>query len=217
MISLAAVTYYTTPYEVISRAAVFPASLVGVLFPAFSFGGTVRNGRTSRLFETGTRYLFIILFPVTLVVLIWAPELLRLWLGAEFALVQGAGRPDITAKLHLVELPLYAIVLWLGIRSAGIDGAAFAWFLRVTLDAVALFAISARLLEKGAHVVLRIAAIVAGGMAILSIAVLTPPTLKITFTGFALAAFLIAAWRTILGGADRAALRRRLRPGLISG
>ena len=66
-----------------------------------------------------------------------AQDGLRLWLGPEFAqhsfrvlqwlavgvfinslaqvpfsLLQGVGRPDITATLHLIELPLYLGVLW---------------------------------------------------------------------------------------------------------
>ena len=51
-----------------------------------------------------------------------------------FAVVQGAGRPDLTAKFHLVELPIYLIALTVLVRHYGIEGAAIAWTLRVALD-----------------------------------------------------------------------------------
>jgi O-antigen/teichoic acid export membrane protein len=99
---------------------------------------------------------------------------LRLWLGADFAAhsfrvlqwiaigvlvncvaqvpfsaIQGIGRPDITAKLHLLELPLYVALLWVLLRRWGIEGAALAWTLRVTVDGLALTVISLRLLPGG--------------------------------------------------------------------
>jgi O-antigen/teichoic acid export membrane protein len=56
-----------------------------------------------------------------------------------FSLIQGKGRPDITAKFHLVELPLYWLLLVLLIKMHGIQGAAVAYAVRVTADAVLLF------------------------------------------------------------------------------
>ena len=54
-------------------------------------------------------------------------------------------RPDLTAKFHLFELPIYAGLVWFLIGRMGIAGAALAWTLRVTLDAVLLFGASWRL------------------------------------------------------------------------
>jgi hypothetical protein len=39
---------------------------------------------------------------------------------------------------HLIELPLYAAAAWVLIEAYGVAGAALAWTLRVTLDAVLL-------------------------------------------------------------------------------
>ena len=44
-----------------------------------------------------------------------------------------------TAKLHMIEFPLYVPLVWWLIHVAGIEGAALAWVLRVTLDAALLF------------------------------------------------------------------------------
>jgi O-antigen/teichoic acid export membrane protein len=64
-----------------------------------------------------------------------------------FVLVQGAGRADVTGKLHLLELPLYVALLWWLTATHGVIGAAWAWTARVTADGAALFAASARLLN----------------------------------------------------------------------
>jgi hypothetical protein len=63
-----------------------------------------------------------------------------------FAFVQGAGRPDIPAKLHAAEIPFYAALLWLLIPAFGIDGVAAAWTLRCVLDTAALCAAAESLL-----------------------------------------------------------------------
>ncbi|NOY58371.1 MAG: hypothetical protein GXO75_05495, partial [Calditrichaeota bacterium] len=55
-----------------------------------------------------------------------------------FAMVQAVGRPDLTAKLHLIEAPFYLLVLWLLVGKFGIQGAAIAWSLRVFVDTIAL-------------------------------------------------------------------------------
>ena len=47
-----------------------------------------------------------------------------------FTFVQGAGRPDWVAKLHLLELPFYVLGLWWMLDVKGIDGAAIAWTVR---------------------------------------------------------------------------------------
>jgi O-antigen/teichoic acid export membrane protein len=55
-----------------------------------------------------------------------------------FHLLQAAGRPDIPARLHLVEAPLYVgYLLWLTAHF-GITGTAAAWLLRVSISVVAL-------------------------------------------------------------------------------
>ena len=98
--------------------------------------------------------------------MIWllAGEILKIWLGADFvaestaalqilgigvlinslshvpfAFLQGVGRPDLPAKFHLIELPLYVVMAWILVSHFGITGAASAWTLRVALDALLLF------------------------------------------------------------------------------
>jgi O-antigen/teichoic acid export membrane protein len=65
-----------------------------------------------------------------------------------FGLVQASGRPNFTATLHMIELPAYIAVLWALIHSHGVQGAAMAWTIRVTLDNIALLWLATRQLYR---------------------------------------------------------------------
>ena len=173
MVSLVAVAYYATPYEVVTKFLFIPGALVGVMFPAFSTSFARDRGQTAGLYGRSVKYLFVILLPGVLATIMLARYGLTIWLGADFAehsfrvlqwlavgvflnslahvpfaLVQGAGRPDLTAKLHLLELPGYLLALVLLIRGFGIEGAAVAWTARVGVDAAVLFGMAQRLLGR---------------------------------------------------------------------
>lgn len=160
--SMSAVTYYTTPYEAVTRLWILPHSLTRTLFPIFSSMTDLR--RRTKVYIDSSRRLTLIMGPVVATGIVFAPDLLRLWLGERFAvnstlvlqilavgilanslallpfnLIQGLGRADVTAKFHLLELPLYAVMLWFGVKFWGIPGAAAAWTARTTLDGLLLF------------------------------------------------------------------------------
>jgi len=59
-----------------------------------------------------------------------------------FAALQAQGRPDLVAKFHLLELLPFIALLWWSLHRFGLLGAAGAWSLRVTADAVLLFRFS---------------------------------------------------------------------------
>ena len=58
-----------------------------------------------------------------------------------YGLIQSFGKPDLTAKLHLIELPFYLLLLWILTSHYGIVGAAIAWMIRSTMDMIGLFEI----------------------------------------------------------------------------
>jgi len=169
--TISAVGYYSAPFDMVSRLLVIPSSLVSTLFPAFSAASAAGDShRLQLLLARATKYLLLLIGPLALAVCVFAPSLLSLWLGRDFAhqssnalrflaigilvnalaqvpfaLVQGVGRPEIAAKFHLAELPIHIILLYLGVRFWGITGAAVAWTLRVTLDAALLYGAAVRL------------------------------------------------------------------------
>jgi len=164
-VSLAAVTLYTVPYEVMTRLRVIPSSLANTLYPAFSERG--KEGQQAQfqwLYQGSLRYLLMLMLPGSLFLLIFGADLLSLWMGAPFArqtsaileilavgalanalayipynALQALGRPDLTGKFHVVELPLYVILCVMLIPRWGIVGAAAASTIRFVLDAGLLF------------------------------------------------------------------------------
>ncbi|MER3403964.1 MAG: flippase [Chloroflexota bacterium] len=178
LLSVSAVAYYATPYELVTRLWIISGALVGVLFPSFSSSFLQDPARTARLFDRGVKYVFLALFPVILLAVSFSREGLALWLGPDlssrsasvlqwlatgvfinslaqvaFALVQGVGRPDLTAKLHLLELPFYIVAAWWLITTRGIEGAALAWFARMSLDAALLFTTAWKILPTARNII----------------------------------------------------------------
>jgi O-antigen/teichoic acid export membrane protein len=232
-ISMTAVAYYVTPYEVITKLWLVPAALLGVLFPAFASAYARDQARTSELFDRGVRAVFLIMFPATLIVVTLAYEGLDLWLGAEFAanstrvlqwlavgvfinslgqvpysVVQGIGRPDITGKLHLAELPFYLLAIWWLGQSRGIEGVAIAWTLRATIDTTLLFIAARRFLPASAADMRRTAQMVLVSLAVLGVgAVETGLAVKLGLLAAFLTLFAVVGWFRILAPSERMLVR----------
>jgi O-antigen/teichoic acid export membrane protein len=237
MVSVGAVAYYSTPYEIVTKLTVIPAALVGVLFPAFSSSFVQDPHRTALLFLRGVKYVFLSLFPILLSIMTFAYEGLDLWLGAEFArhgtrvlqwlavgvffhslaiiafaLVQAVGRPDLTAKLHFIEMPCYLITVWWLIATRGIEGAAIAWVARVITDTFFLFAFAYRLLPIIPKVILRMAVVMAIVLFILGFASLTVSfATKSVFIFFILAAFTAILWFGFLNEEEKNFIKGRVK------
>lgn len=165
ILTISAVAYYAAPYEVVTRLWIITASLTVTLFPAFSaLEGAKDRLRVGIFFARSIKYVLITSGPIVVLIAVYANDILQLWLGSDFAiestfamqvlvvgvlvnslahtpyaLLQGTGRPDLPAKFHMIELPVYIGVAWVLVSEFGIAGAAGAWTLRVTLDAFLLF------------------------------------------------------------------------------
>jgi O-antigen/teichoic acid export membrane protein len=229
VLGLAAVAYYVTPYEIITKLLVIPGALVGVLFPMFSASLAGDRAQATELFRRSVRWVFLALYPLVLVTTIFADDGLRLWLSVDFsgngaavlqwlaagvlinslafipfAFVQGAGRPDLTAKLHLAELPIYLLLLWLFMHQWGIVGAAAAWTLRVAIDAAALFTLSLWFDGELKSFIKRDSVILALALVVLAVGCLPSglPT-KLVFTAVVLTSFSFVAWHRLLSGDER--------------
>jgi O-antigen/teichoic acid export membrane protein len=89
--------------------------------------------------------------------------LLGVWVNGlafvPFTLLQSQGRPDLPAKLHVMELVPFIAVLWFCLHTFGLAGAAIAWTARVVTDAALMFwgaGFSLSLLKKLATTVLTV-------------------------------------------------------------
>jgi O-antigen/teichoic acid export membrane protein len=170
LLTIDAVAYYAAPYEMVTRLWIVPKSLGSALFPAFSaLTGQEQHELLASFLSRSVKWEILILGPVVVVVTALARDILQLWLGSAFAeastpalqilavgvlinslahvpysLLQAQGRPDLTAKFHLAELPLHVLLVWWLISMWGITGAALAWSIRAAVDALLLFVAACR-------------------------------------------------------------------------
>ncbi|MHB8143311.1 MAG: flippase [Thermoleophilia bacterium] len=70
-ISVTAVAYYATPYQVVTQLWVVPTAMVMVLFPAFAMSFAQDRDRMAYLFERGTKYV-LLLIQITQEAVNWA-------------------------------------------------------------------------------------------------------------------------------------------------
>jgi O-antigen/teichoic acid export membrane protein len=219
VVSLSAVAFYTTPFEVVTKLWIFPIALGTTLFPAFAVANTQERARTADLFAQGIGLMFAVMVPLAFAIIALAPEGLQLWLNHDFAaksttvarllacgvlvnalafvpmaFIHGTGRTDLTATVHLAELPFYVALLWLLTNQFGIDGAAMAWVIRAGVDCVALFWVASALLPSRALAV-RGAVLTALGAALAGGAVLLDGTShKVPAVLTAVAVFTWLTW-----------------------
>src|SRR5262249_950817 len=238
LLSVGAVAYYTAPFDLVARLTFISQAVTGVLFPAFAVSLIQDSERAALMFSRGTKYIFLALFPVVLIAIAFAPEGLRFWLGAPFAqnselvlrllsvgvlinsmagvpfaLIQSAGRPGVTAKLHLLELPLYLIAVWILTRRFGIAGTAVAWTGRAALDAILLFFFAGRLVRHRPGFLWNLTATVIAGLLVFYVATIPgTPFTKLLFAVLALLIFGLAGWFWAIAPDERS-LVRRLRGG----
>ncbi len=161
VLSLSAVSYYSTPFDIIMRALIVPGAIAGVCFPLFaaSTAAVARRIFWQSCLAVGVAMglMLLLVWPLGERLLAWwlnpefarhsAPILLWLALGVAlnglahipFAYVQGRGQAKVTAQFHLLELLVYLPLLWFCIHWQGIVGVALAWTLRAALDALCLF------------------------------------------------------------------------------
>lgn len=155
MVGAQHIAYYTTPSEAVSRALLFPVSLVRVLFPSLS---AKHEGARK---DTRTMYLVLALScgAISMVGFFAAKTIMLLWMGAEYTgqaaqvlsilmcgfffnamaqvpytIIQAQGRAKTTALLHATELLPYLGLLYYLVQQYGLLGAAIAWTSRVTID-----------------------------------------------------------------------------------
>jgi O-antigen/teichoic acid export membrane protein len=154
----ASVAAYTVSYDSLFRVTTIPFAAVGAMFPALAEAQS-RPDSSAQMVRFAVAAVVTLALPPMLIGTIFAMPLLTLWLGHSFALttlsvfkilvvgvflsctahvpyalLQAHGRSDLTAKLHMFELPVFLCLLVLGASKWGVQGAAIASTLRVALD-----------------------------------------------------------------------------------
>jgi len=236
VLSVAAISYYIVPYEVVTRVLVISVAISGVLFPLFSSSWELDKKKGAGYMRKGAVYVVIILFPLLAFAAYFAPELMGFWLGETFAqegtpilrwltagtlasavaqiffaLVQGAGRSDWTGKLHLVEAIPYWLLLIILLSQYGVIGAAIAWFTRSTVDAFALMWLASKLgQEYRRNIRLPLMLLIATTAYLLGSLLMEDVAIRSLFVVVTQFAFTWFAWQRLMSLEDRAHLKRVL-------
>ena len=239
LLSVGMLTFYAAPYEMVSRAVILPVALASTIFPAFSYYGPNDRLALKELFFRSLKWILFVMTPVAILFAVFAGEILLFWLGQNFAqrstalfqilaltfflhafahlplaAIQGLGRPDLKAKLDLVQVPLFIGLLWGLIPTMGINGAALAKLIITVIDVTCLFGLAKRLvgfsirrllieiLGRGILVSIVFAA-AAFALAIFSQSL----PLDLSLLLVCVVVYVIIFWNTALDSSDRAALR----------
>ncbi|WP_188131055.1 flippase [Paraburkholderia panacisoli] len=232
----AVVAFYTTPSELVFRLNFISEGILGVLFPLMSkrIALSVDGMAAAEMMSLGTKLMAACIFPFVLVLVIVAHPLLRLWLGPVFEqksalvlqvlalgllvnslarvpsdLIQANGRSDVTAKLHIIELPVHVLCLQWALARYGIEGAAVVWSARMLLDLVLLLWVSGAVARVPAAAIWRLALIcsvqtltVGGAIVIDGIGS------QVVYGTICLAVLSLAFYRYVLLETERALLRQ---------
>lgn len=152
------VAYYTTPYEVISKLVIIPEAMFAVVFPMLA-RRIAAEGKVNDSYRVLNGVMAIVMSLVSGLCICLASGFFSTWISKDFSsqaavifqllaaglfvntlsripynLIQASGDSRSTAIIHLVELPVYLIVLFLLLNFVGLPGAAIAWMARMVLD-----------------------------------------------------------------------------------
>lgn len=172
-VDVASLAFYTTPYEIITRALIIPNAVARVMFPSFIAAFAEDKDNSWEIYLRTIKIMTFVMFPICAAVIVFSHLGLQLWLGENFAersslilsvlaigvfvnslanipytFVQSANRPDLTAKIHLLELPIYIVMIYFLTSHYGLMGAALSWTSRLVLDTVLLFIFASRVAGK---------------------------------------------------------------------
>lgn len=163
MISASAVSVYVLPYEVVVQSLVLVGAISSVMFPGLTKLMKEQPDAWQPYFQKWLVRVAMVMGCICLSLIFILPWLLPKWVGENFdkqailigqilcvgvfanslgsmfyTVLHAKGRSDWTAKIHLCELPIFVILLIIGIDEFGVAGAASAWIIRMIVDAIVL-------------------------------------------------------------------------------
>lgn len=228
-----AVAWYATSQEAMLGARLIPGALAGVLFPKFAAASDAGTEvHLVNLYDRGIRSVAALMLPICVLAATAAYDGMRFWMGISFAensyrvveiiaiglfansiaqlpfaWLQAVGRSRITAQIHLVELPIYVLGLYFCIDHWGIEGAAWMWTFRISLDCLLLLAMAVRSSAQATGMIG-----LSGGVWIAAAGLLTGPEWswqwRAAFCGISLVSSLVYAWFGLLNKDDRHSVLR---------
>lgn len=240
LISASAITFYVTPYEVVTKLMVIPDALSGVLFPVFSSSFLTKPEVTKKIFIRGAKFIFLVLYPISFLIITFSFEAIELWLGYDFAqksslilqlltigvmmncisliptnFFQGIGKPKITTLIVLVELPFYLLGMWLAIQNNGINGAAMVFMIGASINATILYLIAYKFYNIKFHSIATIILVFVALFAMTLPFMLSSILLKLSMAICFVLIFPLVVWKFFLSEEEKSFIVSKLKYKLI--
>ncbi len=155
-----AVTHYTIPYDLVSKATIVSNSLSSAIFPRLA---SLKSVHARDMALRSNILLTAVMTPIVVAGQFLIHPFLIIWLGRDFALESAnvseiiligvwlnslaiphharlltADNPKKVAIIYIFQIPIYFFFLWYGVTHWGVVGAAIAWSLRILIDTVML-------------------------------------------------------------------------------
>jgi O-antigen/teichoic acid export membrane protein len=170
----AGVTRYSIPFNLAARLWIIPGSLGRSIFPRLAAMG---RREAESFAQDAFASLFVLWTPIVIAAVLFVEPFLDVWIGSQLGpsapriaaiilvgvwleglgfvpsgFLQAQGRPDLPAKLHLLEVVPFLAVLWVGLKVGGVEGGALAWTIRSVADTAIVAALSRIRWRLGADV-----------------------------------------------------------------
>lgn len=168
VISATAVSAYVLPYEVVVQTLILVGAVSSVMFPQLSRMIQENQNGWQTYFWSCLKKVALTMSVVCTLVFLFIPYFLPWWIGKSingdsllvgkilcfgvfansisamfFSLLHAFGKTKLTAKIHLIELPVFLLALVSLTTNYGVMGAAVAWVGRMIFDGLVM-AVGAR-------------------------------------------------------------------------
>lgn len=235
VMSATALAYYAVAFNLARLMALVPAAIGQSLLPAFSrLQGDADRTALQALYDRALRLLIGLGVPLAVVLCLVARPFLTAWAGPAFgregtlpmyiltvgtlidglsyiprAFLNAQNRPDLAARLHLIDVVPYlaAAVFLTGLYGA--PGAAAAWTLRAISDCVVMTWLARRSIGTGTVLATTLRfvpaiAVLAVPVALVLLLEQPSPIVAVTVTAASLLAYGVLVWSQVLTGEERA-------------
>jgi O-antigen/teichoic acid export membrane protein len=168
LFGVATVTYYATPYEIVTKLWIISASVLGAMFPVLA-ASRHDSPEIQTTYRTTLLILALLSAPLVSLLVVFSRDFLAWWispamaadggtvakwiaLGVYFSILsqlpmtvlQATSKPDIVTKVQLFLLPIFIILAWGLSREFGSVGIAMAWCIRQVVELGLLYLGAAR-------------------------------------------------------------------------
>ncbi|MBI1920084.1 MAG: oligosaccharide flippase family protein [Geobacter sp.] len=164
-----AVTFYSIPFDLAMKTWVLSSSLSSAIFPRFASLSSIES---KDLAMRATMTLVTVMTPIAIIGTYVSQHFLNMWLGRSLAAnsarvseiillglwinslsvlyqarLMAMGNLRTVVIIYLLEIPIYLLMVWLGIGVWGIVGAAMTWTMRGLIETCVVLYVSGALLK----------------------------------------------------------------------